>query len=368
MSDVLGGLARVSHELRSPLNGIICMASLMEDTTLDEEQRELLGVIQSSAQNLAKIIEDLLEISRLQEGKITIERKEFDLKMAAEIAVRNIRSAGLSDTVSFRFDFDEECHVFTGDQVRISEILTNLLSNAVKYTLKGSIVLSIRRDHDYLVIEVEDTGVGIPPEHHTNIFRMFTQLDTSYRSGGSGIGLGLSIVWKLVDLMRGAVHLKSQPGEGSRFTVLLPWLSGNLPPETFHRRVLSTVWKLPPGIRVLVVDDEPVNRFYLNSVLERYKWEITEAKNGREALELALKGDFDIVLMDVSMPDMDGMEATRRLKSQKPLLPVIAVTAHSFSEDTERFLKAGMDRVVLKPIDENELFGALAEFVGGVKG
>lgn len=368
MSDVLGGLARVSHEIRSPLNGIVCMASLLEETPLNEEQRELLDVIQSSAQNLTKIIEDLLEISRLQEGKITLEREEFDLKQAVEMVIRNLNLNADEAPVSFRYDFSEECHVFTGDQVRISQILTNLLGNAVKYTQKGYISLRIMRDHDYLVMEVEDTGTGIPPEHHTNIFRMFTQLDTSYRSSRSGIGLGLSIVWKLVDLMRGAVHLTSQPDEGSRFTVLLPWLSGSLPPETFHRRMPPPVWNLPPNIRVLVVDDEPVNRFYLTAVFERYGWQITEAKNGREAVEMALSQDFDLVLMDVSMPEMDGMQATRRIKAEKPNLPVIAVTAHSFQEDRERFLKAGMDRVVLKPIDENELFSTLTDFIGGTKG
>lgn len=356
-------LANVSHEIRSPLNGVICMSSLLMDTELDEEQQELVNIIQFSASNITRIIQDLLDLTQISTGKMRIRCEEFSLQELMGGLIQNFQSDSLEKGLDFQYSIEDNLAPFWGDSVRIGQIVSNLVTNAIKYTDQGKIFLDIRIEEKMLKVVVSDTGVGIPEENQSSVFDQFVQLHSGEkRAKKGGVGLGLAIVKQLVDLMGGMIELRSRVGRGSTFTVNIPAGSSEedlpvvVPQENADKK--SDVH------RILIAEDDDINRLYLKTFLGRQGFIIDEAENGLIAVDMCKANPYDLVLMDVSMPQMDGIQATAEIRQFAPKLPIIAVTAHAYEEDQRKVRKSGMNGIVLKPIDEKDLKSTIQNILG----
>jgi PAS domain S-box-containing protein len=360
-------LANMSHEVRTPLNGIIGMLQLLSHTYLDTEQKEFVFTAIRSSKRLTQLLTDILEISRIEAGKLDVVAKEFhfvDLRDSVrDLFVIPARAKGLE--LSFEIDEAIPSHV-VGDEGRLRQILFNLVGNATKFTPQGTVQVMARRlDLDgqmHVEFTVQDTGVGIPRERQDDIFNAFTQVDGSAVRQHGGVGLGLAIVRRLVDMMKGTITVQSEPGQGTTMTVRVPLLPG--------RSVCEVQEELPlPEVRdkrVLVVEDDPVNQLALTRMLRKLGHFSTLARNGQEALDLLELEDFDCVLMDIQMPIMDGLEATSRIRSGtidrvSPEIPVIALTGHAMPGDREHFMEFGMTAYLSKPVDMNSLSRLIAQ-------
>lgn len=354
-------LGSLSHEVRSPLNGIICMGSLLRETELDEEQRDLLNIIQFSADNITRIIQDLVDITMLSSGKVILKNESFSLKTFSSNLLKNIREEASQKGLTLNMSMDENLDTFHGDQVRLSQVITNLLQNAVKYTREGEIFLEIRADRKTVDFIISDTGQGIAPDKQDVIFEEFVQLDRSAVRKGEykGVGLGLAIVKDLVTMMGGSVTVRSREGKGSSFTVSLPRTS----PEKARCGILRAGENTPLGARILVVDDDEINRLFLRTILEKGGAVVEEADNGLTAVEMAGGESYHMILMDISMPVMNGLDATGEIRKTNPDIPVLAVTANAFQDDLKRILEAGLDDVVLKPVNEDQLMEKIATWL-----
>jgi len=351
-------LANVSHEIRSPLNGVICMASLLKESELDDEQQELLNIIQFSAENITRIIQDLLDLSQISTGKINIRMERFSLPEMLSHLVQNFRSEIAEKNLEFEYSLQDNLDFFTGDRVRISQIISNLVHNAVKYTEEGRIFVDLREEDEHLIVVVSDTGVGIPEEKQQSVFEQFVQLHTKGKNKKkSGVGLGLSIVKELVELMGGTIELRSRVGRGSSFQVNIPSGGALAVKEAVEEQQKKYSQKGP--IRILIAEDDGINSLYLSTLLNRKGYQVDVAENGALAVNLSRMNKYNLILMDVSMPVMDGLEATREIRTFAPDLSIIAVTAHAYEEDQRRILSAGMNDIVLKPIDEIDLMQAI---------
>ncbi|MBN2625689.1 MAG: response regulator [Spirochaetales bacterium] len=355
-------LGSLSHEIRSPLNGIICMGSLLRETELTEDQLDLLNIIQFSADNITRIIQNLIDLTLLTSGRVILKKETFSLITLCRNLVKNIQEEVEGKGLSLKVNIQEGIDSFHGDSVRIVQILSNLLQNAVKYTREGEIFLDISGGEDSVEFVVSDTGMGIPPEKQEFIFEEFAQLGNPVQKGQSrGIGLGLAIVKDLSEMMGGSVSVRSREGKGSSFTVTLPRPESEVP----VREERSGENSLSPmeGASILVVDDDEINRLYLKTTLEGRDARIDEAHNGQEAVEKAAGKSYDLILMDISMPVMNGLDATREIRKMKKNLPVLAVTANAFEEDFKRITEAGLDDVVLKPVDEEQLMTKISTWL-----
>lgn len=351
-------LANVSHEIRSPLNGVICMASLLKESKLDEEQQELLNIIQFSAENITRIIQDLLDLTQISTGKMNIRMESFSLSEMLSHLMQNFRSEIEDRNLEFEYSLQENLDMFTGDRVRISQIISNLVHNAVKYTEEGRIFVDLREDNDHLIVVVSDTGVGIPEDKLDSVFEQFVQLQSPGKGKKkSGVGLGLSIVKELVELMGGHIELRSRVGRGSTFQISLP--SGGILAEKEAVQEQQRQYSQGGPIRVLIAEDDGINSLYLNTLLSRKGYQVDVAENGALAVNLCRMNPYHLILMDVSMPVMDGLEATREIRQFAPDMSIIAVTAHAYEEDQRRIRSAGMNDIVLKPIDEVDLMHAI---------
>ena len=351
-------LANVSHEIRSPLNGVLMMASLLEDTNLDEEQQELLGVVKFSARTIDRLIRDLTDLTQIRTGKITIYREAFNLEELCRNILETNRPEAQRKDLSLELVVDPGSVDCVGDRERIGQVVANLVTNAVKYTEKGGMKLETVAKGSSLVITVTDTGVGIPEDQVDAVFGLYHQGLVNGKRRGEGAGIGLAVVKELTEVMGGRVELHSSEGKGSRFLVTLPSI-------VVRKAVEPPVQgDLPHRARILVAEDEGVNRLYIRTILERHQWIIDEAVDGVEAVQLASRRRYDLVLMDISMPRMDGMEATQKIKEIHPYVPVVAITAHGYEDDRKEILKAGFNDIVLKPIDEGLLQKVLGRYLG----
>jgi len=353
-------LANVSHEIRSPLNGVLMMASLLKDSDLDAEQGELVDVVMSSARTIDRLIRDLTDLTQIRTGKFTIHEEDFDFDELCRHIIETNRPETLRKGLILDSVIEPEAAWFHGDRERLGQIIANLVTNAIRYTERGRVELRVSVSEEELHIDVSDTGVGIPSEEQTAVFGLFHQGSASQHRKSQGTGIGLAVVKELAEVMNGRVLLESRSGEGSRFTVVLPRRSST------DRRSAAT--SVRPGTRgggrrILVVEDEGVNRLYLRSLLERDGYEVDEAANGLEAVSVVRNGDFDLILMDVSMPKMDGLEASGLIREMKPDIPIIAVTAHAYDVDRNRIRDRGLDDVILKPVDETSLKRRLARYL-----
>ena len=360
-------LANMSHEIRTPLNGIVGMMQLLSRTYLDAEQKECVFTAIRSSQRLTQLLTDILEISRIEAGKMSVDAKEFHFSDLRD-SVRDLFAIpAKAKGIELSFEIDESIPSYViGDEGRLRQILFNLVGNATKFTPRGSVRVEARRVDEGQAMHVEfsvtDTGVGIPKERQEDIFNAFTQVDGSAVRQHGGVGLGLAIVSRLVDVLEGSITVSSEPGQGTTMTVKVPLLPG--------RSVCLECEELPlPEVkdkRILVVEDDPVNQLALTRMLKKLGHFSTLARNGQEALDLLGLEDFDCVLMDIQMPVMDGLQATRRIRAASvdrvsPEIPIIALTGHAMPGDREHFLNQGMTAYLSKPVDMDCLARLIAQ-------
>ncbi len=361
-------LANMSHEIRTPLNAIMGLSDLLANSIVDEKQNKYLKAITQSGQNLLVILNDILDLSKIDSGKLELEQVGFSMRQRLEYLMQMLVPPANDKGVELRYDCpDNIADVLVGDPVRLDQVLINLVNNAIKFTEEGYVNLSCRiltrsKTEQTIEFEVSDTGIGINADKIEQIFDSFTQADESITRRFGGTGLGLSICKKLVELMGGTIRVKSRVGLGTTFTFILPFGIGSeadLPnlQEEHQDFDLSKV-------RVLLVEDHEMNRFLAMTILEEKGMEVTHASNGKEAVDLIQKHNFDIVLMDVQMPIMSGTEATRVIREQLKMdIPIIALTANAVKNDAEKYLASGMDAYVSKPFNAKHLFGQMARLL-----
>jgi PAS domain S-box-containing protein len=362
-------LANISHEIRTPINGISGMATLLSQQPSEADQAIYLSAIKSAADNLKVIINDILDIASIESGKLKFEQIGFNLNDLLQSLVGTFNHQVKEKGIKFHFDLESEANqIFVGDPVRLNQILVNLISNAIKFTHTGSIhlgckVYSHKGKKFQIQFEVTDTGIGIPKDKLHTIFESFSQADSSVTRKYGGTGLGLTIVKQLVELQGGRISVHSKLDRGSTFSFVLPYQKGdaksiNLPGYTTSN---GTQQKFS-GLNVLLVEDNEINGLYAGSILKMWGCKVRFAENGAAAVEIVKANSFDLVLMDIQMPVMDGFEATkiiRELNDSKSKLPIIALTANTTRKDVEKCLAAGMDDCISKPFTPDDLFKAI---------
>lgn len=363
-------MASMSHEIRTPMNAIMGMGKQLEKTALNEQQRFYLHTINQAADNLLVIINDILDISKIEAGKLELEQQAFEprevLLHAARVMQLRIEEKGLE----LQVDIDENiAQVLLGDSHRINQILLNLISNAVKFTEKGGVTISAhlqKQMGNVQVVEfrVRDSGMGIGHDFIDHIFDKFSQEDLNTARKYGGTGLGMAITKELVELMHGDISIKSKKNIGTEILISLPLTMGeaeDLPSKLGH----FVNSKSLEGLKILLAEDNEMNRLVAVTVLEHYGIVVTQVKNGAEALKILKKERFDLILMDMQMPVLDGLEATRRIRSDLKLsTSIIALTANAIRGEAERCLEAGMNGFISKPFVEHDLINAIASQLG----
>jgi signal transduction histidine kinase/ActR/RegA family two-component response regulator len=363
-------LANMSHEIRTPLNGVVGMTEILAGTRLSPSQKECVRTISSSAEALLKIINDILDLSKVEAGKLSVEPIPFDLRQILE-SVLDIHGKSARDkgvTVSYSL-LPGTLTSLVGDPTRIRQIVVNLFSNAVKFTNEGSVKITAEtfKNHGRLLlrIQVADTGIGIDADRISQLFDPFTQADGSTTREYGGTGLGLSIVKQLSELMGGWAGGSSVLDKGSEF-----WSVVEVQPAIVVETTEEVPRDLtvPHGLRVLLVEDNAVNQLVATRMLQAYETDLTIARNGAEAIERLIERNFDLILMDIHMPVMDGLEATRRIRQMsdpaKSRLPIVALTADAMEQDISVAIEAGMDDAISKPVRATVLREKLSKWVG----
>ena len=365
-------LATMSHEIRTPLNGILGMASILSGKELGQPERDCVEVIRRSGETLLALINDLLDLSKIEANRLELEQENFSLRETLAHAVQVVggmaAEKGLSIDVSVA---DGVAPRFRGDRIRLGQVLLNLLSNAIKFTDEGSIKLRVesipsKSPQHILLFSVVDRGIGISPEQQEKLFRPFTQAESSISRRFGGTGLGLTICRRLVEMMGGEIGVESTPGEGSTF-----WFTVHLhpaaPEETapaVEAPVNAANSHLLPK-RVLLVEDNLVNQKVASLMLKKLGCEVDIAGNGAEAVQAVASNPYDLVFMDCQMPVMDGLHATRTIRQAGgagTFIPIIAMTANAFAEDRAACLASGMNDYLSKPVTEQALRSKLQQW------
>lgn len=371
-------LANMSHEIRTPMSAILGFADLLMDTDLAVSQREYVGLIRESGKTLLALINDILDFSKIEAGKLTIEQVDCRLPDLLRSIYRILEPTASGKGIEFRVQVPDRLPVtITGDPVRIHQCLMNLISNAIKFTESGHVrllaVMEERHGKPWVRFEVEDTGIGIAADRLEQIFEAFTQSDSSTTRRFGGTGLGLTISRRLAEMMGGNLFARSEPGKGSVFTLVIPANISLDQAELFDFDSMEKKSELAEGSReaeelhfygrILVAEDSPANQLLIRKMLEKYGLEVCLVSNGREAVEKALHDSFDLVFMDIQMPEMNGYEATYQIRKAGGVLPIVALTANAMKGDEESCLEAGCDAYLSKPIHRERLVSLLKQFL-----
>lgn len=357
-------LSNMSHELRTPLNGIIGITQLLlKDSTLGRNHHEEINVIHENSQHLLELINDVLDIRMIEEGIVKIDDEDFDLYRTLESLRELFRYSFEAKGLFFKLTVNPDVPQYVqGDRRKLRQVLMNLIGNSLKFTSAGGISVKVSNDHDGVCFQVEDTGMGIPEASLHSIFDSFHQSDQGHLTRGSG--LGLSISSRMVDLMEGRLKVESNVDQGSKFTAIIPFKTSEgvlarpeEDPRPWEPVAQNSQW------RILVVDDEPINRKIVTKMLEAKNYRFEEAENGNQAVEQFGRFHPHLILMDILMPVMDGMEATRNIRGMPggSEVVILGLTAYSFSHDMKKIQEAGLDKVISKPFDFNDLLTTIAE-------
>jgi signal transduction histidine kinase/CheY-like chemotaxis protein len=359
-------LAVMSHEIRTPLNGVLGMAQAMDMEPLSPDQRERLAVIRESGGALLDLLDDLLDLSRIEAGRLTLDIHEFDLRGVVSAAHAAFGAQAATKELAFPLEIDPAVEgLWRGDAQRVRQLLTNLVSNGLKFTHVGEVAVRVTRSAAGVRIEVADTGIGIAPDRAPRLFEKFVQADASATRAYGGTGLGLSICQELCQAMGGVITVDSAPGAGSTFSLELPLR----PVERSEPETRDLPAPLACGVRVLAAEDNAVNRMVLKALLGQLGVEPTLVENGEEAVRAWESSHWDVILMDVQMPVMDGPTATMTIRAReavmnRPRTPILAVTANTMAHQVASYRAAGMDDVVSKPLNAAELLTAVANAAG----
>jgi signal transduction histidine kinase/ActR/RegA family two-component response regulator len=373
-------LANMSHEIRTPLNGVLAMAQIMAMGDLPDNQRERVDVIRKSGESLLAVLNDILDLSKIEAGRMELDIAPFDTASTMRQAFAGFTAMAEKKGLQYSLEIDPMVEGWRqGDAVRISQIANNLISNAIKFTEKGQVIVRVEGEGqagaDGLRLSISDTGLGIPKDKQSYMFEKFSQVDGSATRRFGGTGLGLAICRELAQLMGGTVTVDSATGVGSTFTVLLPLArvaqeiadtatAAQAAGEVVQDTVTPAEEDERP-LRVLGAEDNATNQLVLRTVMQTFGAELELVADGRQAVEAWRNGDFDIILMDIQMPEMDGLTATRAIRDAevatgRPRTPVIAVSANAMTHQVKEYLDAGMDGHVAKPIELVKLHGAMA--------
>jgi signal transduction histidine kinase/CheY-like chemotaxis protein len=369
-------LAKMSHEIRTPMNGIIGMTELLKESGLSAGQRRYADHVDEAARSLLQIVNDILDVSRVEAGRLTLERRDFDLRSTVVGAIRLVEGKAREKGLGLHWSVADRLPAsVNGDPGRLRQILVNLVGNAVKFTPAGTVEVLVDSadpapaDGCTLRFEVLDTGVGIPAEAQAHLFEPFVQVDDSMSRRFGGTGLGLAICRQLVEMMGGAIGLESRPGEGARFWFTARFGSAApIAPPVEDGRVPAP--RVLDG-RVLLVDDNPVNREIALAALAGFGCDVEVAEDGAAAVALAAGRRYDVILMDCEMPGVDGYDATRAIRAHEAAsaadgrrrVPILALTASALTTDRERALDAGMDEHLSKPFTREDLGRSLARWL-----
>jgi two-component system, sensor histidine kinase len=372
-------LANMSHEVRTPLNGVIGIVDALSRTKLDPVQAEMVALIASSGVTLERLVSDILDVSKIEAGLLTLETRAFDLDEALAAPLDVMRLRAEDKGLAFHIDRAPEARgLFVGDSTRIRQILTNLLSNAVKFTAEGSVTARLFLDRDpegeiELAMEVVDTGVGFDPDQAAHLFDRFSQADATITRRFGGTGLGLSICRSLAEMMGGRISAASTPGVGSRFSVRLPLTrSISLADYDARERTAPTAAPRPQkALRVLLAEDHPTNQRVVQLILDGAGIDLTIVEDGAQAVAAFEAESFDLILMDMQMPIMDGLTATREIRRLETAraanahTPILMLSANAMAEHRDQALDAGADLHVPKPITAASLLAGIQAVVGG---
>lgn len=371
-------LAKMSHEIRTPMNSVLGFANLLKMTALNGEQSEYVNILSDSAEKLLGIINDILDISKIEAGKLTLNQYPFDLRNLVLDCVRLLNFAARSKNIYLKEEFDEKlCGLMIGDETRLRQIIINLINNAIKFTQAGGVKLTVSllnetEDCVEAAFAVADTGTGIAPHDINNIFEKYIQADSESYCKNTGTGLGLTIVKNLLDLMGGTISVKSEPGVGSEFLVKIKFLkaTGEAGPKADAGVYGAAHDRKHAGkkIKLLIAEDEPSSRQLMQKIVEMKGWEASIVSNGNAVIEMAASGDYDAILMDIQLPGLDGISAAKSIgrafrENGRKMTPIAALTAGAMPGEIQECAEAGMDCVILKPLNVSDFYNKIEKLI-----